>query len=151
MGGQFSQLHPVLQQYFSPIPVEHVGRGEGVFTHVGTPRRWLWPLLRLLEKRGVLVARWQHNVPFRITNRTIASRACAEREFDFADRTWTMRDDVVLGRHGRVVDELGEPGVVVASFDITVHDQAVTLTSRQVGRIYEYDGWFTYRIEKEAK
>jgi len=191
IGGQFSQLHPVLQQYFSAIPAEHVGRGEGVFTKVGTPRRWLWPLLRLFEKRGVIYAGWAQNVPFRIANRTIASRACAEREFDLPGRTWIMRDAVVV-RNGRVIDELGEPGTVVASFDVDVRNHALTLTSHQVGLrlgnlrlqiprflapvvhlterfddergqqnvaltitaplfglIYEYDGWFTYRIEKE--
>lgn len=192
IGRHFSQLHPVLQQYFSAIPAGHVGLGEGVFTRVGTPRRWLWPLLRPLQQHGVIYAGWAEHVPFRIENRTIASRALAEREFHLPHGTWTMRDAVALGRYGRVVDELGEPGIVVASFNIAVDDGALSLTSHRVGLrlgnlrvrvprfvspvvrlterfdderaqqhialtitaplfglIYEYDGWFTYRIEKE--
>ena len=40
-----ARLHPRLRTYFGPVPPGHVGRGEGVFTVVGTPRRWLWPVL----------------------------------------------------------------------------------------------------------
>ncbi|MBO9625274.1 MAG: DUF4166 domain-containing protein [Microbacterium sp.] len=133
LGDRVAELHPRLRAYFQAVPDGHVGIGDGVFRRVGTPRRWLWPLLRVLERRGVVPACWEHDVPFRVENRTIAARAIAEREFDLPGGTWTMHDSVVLSRHGRVVDELGEPGVVAACFDVDVHRGGLRLTSRAVG------------------
>ncbi|GAB3600576.1 hypothetical protein GCM10027408_27990 [Microbacterium tumbae] len=187
------QLHPVLQQYFSAIDDAHVGVGEGVFDRVGTPRRWLHPFLRPLQRRGVLVASWHRDVPFRIENRTVAGRAVAERVLQLPGGPWTMRDAVAATPLGRVVDELGEPVLLAASFDVDVRDGALHLTSRAVGmricrlrvrapdvlapvvrlterydderdrqrvdlvidmpllgRVYEYGGWFDYRIEEES-
>lgn len=188
---RIDELHPRLRTYFEAIPDGAVGVGEGVFQRVGTPRRWLWPLLRVLERRGVVAAAWESDVPFRVENRTIASRAIGERTFRFRRGTWVMRDAVALTRHGRIVDELGEPGLIAACFDVTTHDGALGLTSRAIGirlgrvrlrvprllspvvrlterfddaldrqrvsltidapllgRLYEYRGDFTYRIER---
>ena len=190
LGERIDELHPRLRAYFSAIPEGAVGVGEGAFSHVGTPRRWLWPLLRILERRGAVAAVWERDVPFRIENRTIASRAIGERTFRFPRGPWVMRDAVALTPHGRVVDEIGEPGLLRVCFDIDVHDGALRLTSRAVGlrlgrlrlriprpiaplvrlsesyddlidrqrisltvdapllgRVYEYRGDFTYRIE----
>jgi hypothetical protein len=193
LGAQFGDLHPRLQAYFNGVPDGSVGIGEGVFERVGTPRRWLWPLLRLLERRGVIPAGWEHEVPFRVENRTIGSRAVGARTFHLRRGPWVMHDAVALTRPGRVVDELGRPGLVAASFDVAVRDGALELTSRAVGlrwrrlriraprvlspvvrlterfddavdcqrvslridapilgRVYEYDGSFRYRIEPTA-
>ncbi|WP_217181871.1 DUF4166 domain-containing protein [Streptomyces sp. AC495_CC817] len=193
IGERIDELHPRLRSYFQAVPEGSVGIGEGVFRRVGTPRRWLWPALRMLERRGVVAACWEHDVPFRVENRTIASRAIGRRDFDLPGGTWTMHDAVALTRHGRVVDELGEPGLVAACFDVEVRDGALELTSRAVGirlrglrlrlppflaprvrlrerfddatdrqrvsltvdvpvvgRVYEYDGDFTYRLEKQG-
>lgn len=133
LGDRIDDLHPRLHAYFSTIPDGSVGVGEGVFDVVGTPRRWLWPILRVLERRGVVAACWERDVPFRIENRTVASRAIAERIFRLPRGEWTMRDAVALTRHGRVVDELGEPGLIAACFDVDVHDSGLRLTSRAVG------------------
>ncbi len=192
LGEHASELHPRLRTYFQAVPDGAVGVGEGVFRRVGTPRRWLWPALRMLERRGVVAACWEREVPFRVENRTIASRAIGEREFRLSRGTWTMHDVVALTRHGRVVDELGEPGLIAASFDVDVHEGGLRLTSRAIGlrlgrvrlripalvrptvrvwerfdddigrqrvsltvdapligRVYEYDGEFTYRIENQ--
>lgn len=194
LGDRVAELHPRLRAYFQAVPDGHVGIGDGVFHRVGTPRRWLWPLLRVLERRGVLAACWEHDVPFRVENRTIAGRAISEREFRFARGAWTMHDAVVLTRRGRVVDELGEPGLVAASFDVGVQAGGVRLTSRAIGvriggvrmrvpsfarptvrlwerfdektdrqrvsvtvdapllgRVYEYSGEFSYRIERQQE
>ncbi len=193
LGERIRELHPRLRAYFLAVPDGTVGVGEGTFQRVGTPRRILLPALRLLERRGVLAARWERDVPFRIENRTIASRAIAERTFRFADGDWVMHDAVALTRHGRVVDELGEPGLLAACFDVDVRDGALHLTSRAVGvrwgrlrlrvprplspvvrlverwddasgrqrveltvdaplwgRVYEYRGHFTYRIQNDT-
>ncbi|WAA65087.1 DUF4166 domain-containing protein [Microbacterium oxydans] len=190
LGERIDDLHPRLRTYFAAIPDGAVGVGDGVFQRVGTPRRWLWPLLRILERRGVVAAGWERDVPFRVENRTIASRAIGERTLLFPRGPWVMHDAVALTRHGRVVDELGEPGVLSACFDVEVRDGALRLTSRAVGvrlgrlrlriprlvapvvrlterfddaldrqrvsltvdapllgRVYEYRGDFTYRIQ----
>lgn len=190
LGDRIHELHPRLQAYFSGVPEGHVGIGDGIFQRVGTPRRWLRPLLRILERRGVIAACWEENVRFRVENRTIAARAIGERTFHLPSGDWTMRDAVALTRGGRVVDELGEPGVVAACFDLDVQDGALRMTSRAVGlrigplkaripqmfapvvrlterfdedlgrqrialtmdapllgRLYEYRGDFSYRIE----
>ncbi|WP_228479919.1 DUF4166 domain-containing protein [Microbacterium abyssi] len=187
-----NDLHPRLREYFSPLPDGHVGIGEGTFRRVGTPRRWLWPLLRPLHECGVVYAGWQLSVPFRVTNRLVAGRAVSEREFLLPGQQWIMRDAVSLNPHGRVVDELGEPGVVAASFDVEVDAGALSMTSHAIGirwgrlrlrlprlvspvvrlteafddevgrqrvsvvidmpllgRIYEYVGDFSYRIEEQ--
>ncbi|WP_061017942.1 DUF4166 domain-containing protein [Microbacterium sp. CCH5-D1] len=133
LGERMADLHPRLRLYFAPIPDGATGIGEGVFERVGTPRRWLWPFLRVLERRGVVAAGWEREVPFRVENRTIASRALSERTFFFGRGTWTMRDAVALTRHGRVVDELGEPGLLAACFDVEVRQGALHLRSRAVG------------------
>lgn len=133
LGERLDDLHPRLRTYFQAIPDGSVGLGDGVFDRVGTPRRWLWPILRMLERRGVVAACWERDVPFRVENRTIASRAIGERTFHLARGPWVMHDAVALTRHGRVVDELGEPGMVAACFDVETRDGALELTSRAVG------------------
>lgn len=191
LGSRIDELHPRLRAYFSPLPEGHVGVGEGVFSRVGTPRRWLWRFLKPLHDREVVYAGWQLSVPFRITNRLVAGRVVSEREFLLPGQSWTMRDAVSLKPHGRLVDELGEPSIIAASFDVDVDEGALTLTSRAVGlrlgrvhvrvprliapvvrlresfdeaidrqrvaitidvpligRVYEYSGDFTYRIEE---
>lgn len=133
LGERLDELHPRLRDYFSPLPEGHIGIGEGVFRRVGTPRRWLWPLLRPLHDRSVIYAGWQLSVPFRVTNRLVAGHAISEREFLLPGQSWTMRDAVSLNPHGRIVDELGDSGAVAASFDIAVHDGALELTSHAIG------------------
>lgn len=133
LGDRLTQLHPRLREYFSTIPEGYVGIGEGVFSRVGTPRRWLWPLLRPLHERGVIYAGWQLSVPFRVTNRQVAGRVVSAREFLLPGQAWTMRDAVSLRPYGRLVDELGEPGIVAASFDVEVRDGALRLVSRATG------------------
>lgn len=193
LGERLEELHPRLRDYFSPLPDGHIGIGEGIFSRVGTPRRWLWPFLRPLHDRSVIYAGWQLSVPFRVTNRLIAGRALSAREFLLPGQPWTMRDAVSLNPHGRLVDELGDPGVVAASFEIAVAEGALVLTSRAIGlrwgrlrvrvprfyspvvrlvesfdeiidrqrvavtidvpligRVYEYSGDFTYRIEEAS-
>ncbi len=173
------------------IPPGHVGIGEGVFVRVGCPRPWLRPLFRLAERRGIAIAEWGHDVPFRVENRIIGGRAVARREFLLPGRTWTMVDAVSLVPSGRLVDALGARGEVTASFDVAVHGDGMTLISARVGvragplrlrlpamlspcirvterhdgarqhvavtidmpllgRVYEYEGAFAYRVEEES-
>jgi len=133
LGARIDELHPTLRRYFSTIPEGSVGVGEGVFDTVGTPRRWLHPLLRVLEARGVVWAGWARDVPFRIVNRTADGRALARRELRLPGGDWTMVDAVALAETGRVVDRLGEPPTLAAVFDVRVDDGALVLVSRSVG------------------
>jgi len=146
-------LHPVAQRYFSAIPVGCVGVGEGVFEEFGTPRRWLWPLLRPLERRGVLVTGYARDVPFRIENRTVAvaaggaagetvGAAVARRTIDLPRGPWETRDSVIASGGG-VVERLGTPWTVSTLFEVGVevdgeadgHGGALTLVSRRVGLV----------------
>lgn len=139
LGERLHELHPKLRRYFTAIPEGCVGIGEGVFAEFGTQRRWLWPLLRPFERRGVLFAGHARSVRFRVVNRTVMAEsgddiglAVARRELDLPGGTWVMTDSVTIAG-SRVVDRLGSPQTVSASFDIDVRDGALTLTSRRVG------------------
>jgi len=117
-----ARLHPRLRTYFGPIPPGHVGRGEGVFTVVGTPRRWLWPVLAWFARDAVMFPVWERDVPFTVENRPARVRrgahgleeriaVRAHRTFRFRSGDRTMVDAITaepdglvdhLGRHGRV-------------------------------------------------
>lgn len=133
LGERMQHLHPVLQRYFSTVPAGSVGLGEGVFEVVGTPRRWLWPVLWLLQQRGVVFAGWQQAVPFHIVNRTVGGSAVSLRTFETEHLAWTMSDAVSLTPAGTLVDRIGAPATVAAALRIDVADGALTLTSSRVG------------------
>ena len=65
-GEALSGLHPRLLPYFRAIPAGSVGRGQGVFARVGTPRRWIWTVLWVLGRKGVIFADWQHDVTLNV-------------------------------------------------------------------------------------
>lgn len=129
LGDDFAQLHPRLLAYFSAIPAGHVGRGTGTFDRVGTPRRWLWPLLRVLERRLILFPVWEQDVPFTIENRPDGSALRAVRTFQFAagDR---LMVDIVSTERGRLVDRLGDGGRLRTELTASVLDGALLLASR---------------------
>lgn len=117
-----ARLHPRLRTYFGPVPPGHVGRGEGVFDVVGTPRRWLWPVLAVFARDSVMFPVWERDVPFTVENRPAhvrrgrAGREArpadrAHRTFRFRSGSRTMVDAITaepdglvdhLGRHGRI-------------------------------------------------
>lgn len=193
LGEDRIHLHPGLADYFSAVPPGRVGVGEGVFRRAGTPRRWLWPLYRVLQPFGIVLSGWHHDVPFQVRNRTIAGWAVAERTFLLDHGAWTMKDAVTALPRGAVVDQLGDPAMIAASFRVRVDAGALHLRSTSVGirlgalqirlprriapvirlresyddeagrqrveltvdapligRVYEYDGEFVYRIVGES-
>ncbi|WP_058750767.1 DUF4166 domain-containing protein [Curtobacterium oceanosedimentum] len=128
-----ARLHPRLRTYFGPVPPGHVGRGEGVFIVVGTPRHWLWPLLAVFARDDVMFPVWERDVPFTVENRparvghgrsrsrwrdvpaervgSVAVRA--HRTFRFRAGHRTMVDAITAEPHG-LVDHLGRRGRVSA-------------------------------------
>ena len=130
-------LHPRLRTYFGAVPTGHVGRGSGVFTVVGTPRRWLWPVLGVLARDAVVFPVWEHDVPFTVENRPVHVRrgrsgrsgmaadrearpaVRAHRTFHFAGGDRTMVDAITAEPEG-LVDHLGRHSRVSALLAVTV-------------------------------
>jgi len=98
-------LHPRLRAYFGEIPAGSVGHGVGVFDVVGTPKRWLWPVLWLLGRQGVVFAAWARDVPFTITNTPADGALGGTRTFHFVRGDCSMVD-LITATDG-LVDELG--------------------------------------------
>ena len=130
-------LHPRLRTYFGAVPPGHVGLGSGVFAVVGTPRRWLWPVLGVLARDAVVFPVWEHDVPFTVENRPVHVRrgrsgrsggstdqearpaVRAHRTFHFASGDRTMVDAITAEPEG-LVDHLGRHGRVSALLAVTV-------------------------------
>jgi hypothetical protein len=185
LGDRVDDLDPSLREYFSAIPEGSIGRGSGVFDTVGTPRRWLWPVLAILGRAGIVFPVWQRDVPFDVVNTPADGVVRASRTFRFAAGDRVMRDEI-SAMSGRIVDVLGTRRRLRAYLDASVIDGRLELRSRGaslrigpvwlplpfaprvhlvemrdgnrqrveltmtlplVGRIYEYAGSFSYRIE----
>ena len=119
-----ARLHPRLRTYFAAVPPGHVGRGEGVFTVVGTPRRWVWPVLAWFARDAVMFPVWERDVPFTVENRPAHVRrgstgleaqvaVRAHRTFRFRSGARTMVDAITAEPDG-LVDHLGRRGRVSA-------------------------------------
>lgn len=133
LGRAVAELDPGLQRYFSEVPGGAVGRGSGTFDLVGTPRRWLWPVLAVLGRWGVLFPVHEVDVPFTVENRRSATGALrAVRRFEFRSGAREMVDTVHF-RNGRVVDVLGSGGQLRVAFEASARDGALVLRSTAVG------------------
>ncbi len=123
------RLHPRLRAYFGAIPSGHVGRGDGVFDVVGTPRRWLWPVLALFARDAVMFPVWERQVPFTVENRparvgrgsSLEARVAvrAHRTFHLRSGDRTMVDAITAEPDG-LVDHLGRHGRVSARLRVEV-------------------------------
>lgn len=114
LGDTLSDLHPRLQTYFRGIPLGHHGAGVGTFQSVGTPRRWLWPVLWVLERQGVLFPVWEEEVPFTVVNRPVrdADESVAVGENAVAAvRTFRTR-----ARDRRMVDSISADGTELVDY-----------------------------------
>ncbi len=185
LGDRLAELDPALRGYFSQIPPGSVGRGNGVFERIGTPRRWLWPMLAILGRAGIIFPVWASDVPFDVVNTPAAGVVRAVRTFHFEAGDRVMRDEIGV-TSGVLVDALGvrcrlratlEPSVVDGRLELRSRGAALrvgrlwipvpvaprvhlverrdgalqrvelTVTMPVIGRIYEYAGSFSYRIE----
>ena len=102
---ELAGLHPQLKAYFSEIPPGSVGHGVGVFEVVGTPKRWLWPVLWVLGRQGVVFPAWARDVPFTISNRPSGEALQGTRTFHFVRGDRSMID--LISAPSGLVDDLG--------------------------------------------
>ncbi len=128
LGDEFASLHPRLHAYFSSIPAGWVGRGMGSFDVVGTPRRWLWPMLRMLQRRHILFPVWERDVPFTVENRADAGAVRAVRTFRLSGGDRVMVDTVSIDA-ASLVDHLGDGGTLAARLTASVIDGELRLVS----------------------
>ena len=164
-------LDPHLRAYFGEIPAGSIGVGRGVFDVVGTPKRWLWPVLWVLGRQGVVFPAWTTDVPFTVVNRPDNGSLHGSRTFHFATGDRTMVDVISPA----LVDSLGTRGQYSAALSGAVVDGglrlwstrmrpfpgrvevterwvdglqhvAIVITAPIVGRVYEYSGYFSYEI-----
>ncbi|MDO9396093.1 MAG: DUF4166 domain-containing protein, partial [Herbiconiux sp.] len=114
VGSALDDLHPALRRYVGAVPAGMRGYGQGVFESVGTPRRWLRPVLAVLARQGILFPVWEKNVPFTVVNAPIVDRdgrvaVVAVRRFHFARGPESMVDAITAENPGPdgLVDHLG--------------------------------------------
>jgi len=135
-------LHPRLRLYFSAIPRGSVGWGEGIFRTVGTPRRWVWPVLAILARFGILFPTWQRDVPFTVENRPSEDQrgrpaVAAIRTFRLAERGSTSRRprrmvDAITAEGDFLTDRLGVGEPLWARFGARSEAGALLLRSTGV-------------------
>lgn len=128
LGDRFEALDPGLRAYFSELPPGSVGRGRGVFEVVGTPRRWLWPVLAILARAGIAFPVWEHEVPFEVRNTPIGSAVRATLVFGFARGHRVMRHAIGMTDRG-LVDLLGTRGRLETELRASVRDGRLELRS----------------------
>jgi hypothetical protein len=105
----------------------------GNFETVGTPRRWLWPVLRILAADGILFPAWHRDVPFTVVNTpNVDARGntavCAVRTFHFVSGDRHMIDAITAERDS-LVDHLGQSRALVAALSATVVNGELRMTS----------------------
>jgi hypothetical protein len=112
LGDSLADLHPRLRAYFGAIPPGSRGVGAGTFDVAGTPRRWLWPVLWLFRREGIVFPAWQTGVPFLVVNQAVRDRVdgavavASVRTFNFRSGDRRMLDEIIAGPGG-LVDVLG--------------------------------------------
>ena len=116
LGPRLAELDPALASYFSAIPVGSAGRGVGVFDVVGTPRRWLWPLLAVLGRAGIAFPVWAHDVPFEVRNEPADAAVRATLRFRLPGGERVMRHEIRMTARG-LVDALGTKRRLEARLD----------------------------------
>jgi hypothetical protein len=120
-------LHPRLRAYFGEIPAGSVGHGTGVFDVVGTPKRWLWPVLWVLGRQGVVFPAWARDVPFTVANRPAGGALAGTRTFHFVKGDRSMVD--LISAPDGLIDELGTRRQYRATLVGEVVDGALRLRS----------------------
>ena len=132
LGDRVDELSPALAAYFGGSEEGSNGIGEGVFTIVGSPRRWLWPLLAVLGDWNIVWPVWEREVPFTIVNVPTPHGLISVRRFRFASGDRTMTDRILWTPHG-LRQRLGAGERVVAELFVEPEDGGLRITSGRVG------------------
>lgn len=132
LGDHVHELPPALAAYFGGVPAGSHGIGEGVFARVGTPRRWLWPLLAVLGRWNVVWPVWEREVPFTVVNLPTPHGLVGVRRFRFARGDRTMTDRVIWTPRG-LRQRLGAGERIVAELRIAPEAGGLRITSGRVG------------------
>lgn len=135
--GVLPLLDDGLADYFGVLPAGQIGRGNGVFRQVGTPRRWLWPVLWLLGREGIIFPVWQQDVPFEVVNRPSVDEQgrvslSAQRSFEFRRGIRVMVDAITAEHDGSLTDYLGKHGWLAASLLAEAQGGAMHLRSTKI-------------------
>jgi hypothetical protein len=128
LGDRLDELDPALAAYFGELPEGSIGRGTGVFDVVGTPRRWLHPLLALLGRAAIAFPVWEHDVPFEVRNEPRPDAVRATIVFAFARGSRVMRHEIRMTERG-LVDALGTHGRLEARLTVEPVEGRLQLTS----------------------
>ncbi|GHF09124.1 DUF4166 domain-containing protein [Pseudolysinimonas yzui] len=128
LGTRLQQLDPALATYFSTVPAGSVGRGSGTFEHVGTPRRWLWPVFALLARAAIAFPVWERDVPFEVVNVPGDGTVRATIAFGFRGGERVMRHEIRMSPQG-LVDVLGTHGRFEATLAARTVDGRLELRS----------------------
>ncbi|MFT4030172.1 MAG: DUF4166 domain-containing protein [Protaetiibacter sp.] len=132
LGPRVRDLSPALQAYFGGVPYGAHGIGTGVFTAVGTPRRWLWPLLAVLGRWNVVWPVWEREVPFTVVNVPTPHGLVAVRRFRFAGGDRTMADRIAWTTRG-LRQHLGAGERIVVELRVEPEAGGLRIASGRVG------------------
>lgn len=131
LGARLQELDPALATYFSTIPAGSVGRGSGTFDWVGTPRRWLWPVIAVLGRAAIAFPVWERDVPFEVVNVPGDGSIRATLAFGLRSGERVMRHEIRMTPNG-LVDVLGTRGRLEAALRADVVDGRLELRSTGV-------------------
>ena len=132
LGRRIDELPPALADYFGGVPFGSHGLGEGVFTRVGSPRVWLWPVLAILGRANVAWPVWEKQVPFTIVNVPTPHGQISVRRFHFATGDRTMTDRIVWTRRG-LRQRMGAGERIVTELFVEPHGDELLITSGRMG------------------
>jgi hypothetical protein len=139
LGDDLDALPPSLRGYFGAIPAGSTGVGSGVLDVLGTPRRWLWPLLAIVGRGGALFPVWARDVPFEVVNRPVSAdghpAVAATRTFHLPDGDRAMVDltAAIAGPGGvELADLLGRDRTLRVGLRAAVVDDGLLLVSTTV-------------------
>ena len=129
---RLDELSPAMRAYFGGAPFGAHGIGEGVFSTVGTPRRWLWPMLAVLGRWNIVWPVWERDVPFTIVNMPTPHGLVGVRRFRFTRGDRTMTDRIIWTPRG-LRQRLGAGERVVAELHIEPEAGGLRIWSGRVG------------------
>ncbi|WP_460801777.1 DUF4166 domain-containing protein [Microbacterium sp. GXF6406] len=137
LGAQTDRLAPEVRAYVEGPPRGEIGVGEGVFEVAGSPWRWMLRLAQPFMGPGLLVPRYERDVPFTIIERPAEGLSdlpvlAASRALRFRGGLERFDDVLRLGREpGTLVNIVGDGGRLEILLDVTVmEDGALRLTTR---------------------